>query len=224
MSSPAKVHSVDALKLLRVALIKYAEEVAGALGIMHQESLKLNQWVSHDQPAHWKKQIQVGFEKVSQARAQLAKAKLKTVGGRKPDCFEEKKALRKAKEFLAHAQKQVEVVRHWAGKIQQESDEYRGRLGRLERMASLEIPRMIALLEKMVIAIEEYIAVQAAVTDDPLGNPNHQQTQSRGNSNQSSLKSAQPVAASTEVAPASEAEAPNAEETKDTTPTEETPS
>ncbi|MEZ6045470.1 MAG: hypothetical protein R3C11_07770 [Planctomycetaceae bacterium] len=165
MATNAKVHSFEAIKRFHTALIMFGEEAAGSLGTLHQEIIRIMQWLTHDQPSHWKKQVQKGFEEIAAARAALARAKMKNIDGNPPSCIEEKKALQKAKHALAHAQKQIEVVRHWGIKMQQESDEYRGRLGRLETMVSLEIPRMLALLENMVTVLEAYVAVQTVETD-----------------------------------------------------------
>ncbi|MAT15442.1 MAG: hypothetical protein CMJ46_09245 [Planctomyces sp.] len=164
MATNAKVHSFEAIKHLHAALIIYAEEATGVLATLHQEIIRVSQWLQHDQPSYWKKQVQKGFEEVAAAKAALARARMKGFDGNPPSCIEEKKALQKAKRALDHAQKQIEVVRHWGIKMQQESDEYRGRLGRLDTVVNHEIPHMLVLLENMVTALEQYVAVQTVDT------------------------------------------------------------
>ncbi|MCA9040236.1 MAG: hypothetical protein KDA65_07825 [Planctomycetaceae bacterium] len=192
MATNAKVHSFEAIRHFHGALVVFGEEAAGSLSTLHQEIIRVMEWLTHDQPAHWRKQVQKGFEEVAAARAALARAKMKNFDGNPPSCIEEKKALQKAKQALDHAQRQIEVVRHWGVKMQQESDEYRGRLGALETMVSLEIPRMLTLLENMVNALESYVAVRTVETNR-IAAQDEQSRQQRAVGNQQTHSQAEPI-------------------------------
>ncbi|QDU81484.1 hypothetical protein Pla110_32260 [Polystyrenella longa] len=211
MSTNAKVHSFEAIKRFHGSLIIFAEEATGSLGSLHQEIVRIMQWLTHEQPSYWKKQIQKGFEEVAAAKAALSRAKMKNFDGNPASCIEEKKALQKAKWALDHAQKQIDVVRHWGIKMQQESDEYRGRLARLETMVNLEIPRMLALLENMVTALEAYAAIQTVETNRMAGN-DEQSRQQRAVGNKQAQEQPAPKseeAVSTETAAQSAAQPTN---------------
>ena len=80
-----------------------------------------------------------------------------TVGGQKPACIEEQVAFRAAKLKLRDAEEKIEIVRNWANRIRQEIDEYRGRMMKLRLCLECDVPRMIALLDRLLSSLEAYV-------------------------------------------------------------------
>ncbi len=76
MSEVARVESVDALKELRVALIKFAETANGALGDSESEVQRMQMWLENDQTSHWQRQIRKLTEVVSRAKEALRMKKV----------------------------------------------------------------------------------------------------------------------------------------------------
>jgi len=124
-------------------------------------------WVEHERPAYWTKQIQAGFEKVSQARTQLSTCQMRTVAGRRPACIEEKQAYERAKQRLQHCQEMVGRVKQWAIKLTHETDEYRGRTASLAHCVENDLPRMISLIERTATALERYADIAGGPADHP---------------------------------------------------------
>ena len=91
-----------------------------------------------------------------------------TVGGRHPDCIEEKKALVRSKQQLEMAQEKLKLCRQWSIKAHRAADEYQSRLGRAEQAVVQGIPRMMAILERIVLALEQYTATERPSRSDPL--------------------------------------------------------
>jgi hypothetical protein len=160
MSPRANVRSLDAIRQFRPAVIRFADDVMSALSSLRTELNRTIQWLDHDCPAHWQQQIRNGFDHVAEARTQLSRKSMITVAGHKSDCIDEKKALARAKQQLEFAQQKLQTCKQWSIKAHRASDEYTARIGRAEQAITQEIPRMLALLERMVLALESYASVE----------------------------------------------------------------
>jgi hypothetical protein len=163
----ANVNSIVAVREFKAALIRFAEEAASALDMMTSQIHRAVDWVEHERPAYWQQQVKVAFDEVAEARARLNTCQMRTVAGHRPSCIEEKQDYERAKRRLAYCQKMVPNVRRWAVKLRHEADEYRGRMGTLARAVEVDLPRMVALIERTATALEKYaeVAVDPATTD-----------------------------------------------------------
>ncbi len=156
MTTPAHVTSIEALHEFRGALIRFAEDAAAAVDSLRQEVLRTIEWIEHDRPAYWKRQVQQSFDTVAQARTRLEIAQMRAMEGHGSSCIEEKKALTNARNRLQFAQEQIHVVRQWAIKLQHESDDYRSRTGHMEGLLKRELPMAIARLQRMTESLDRY--------------------------------------------------------------------
>ncbi len=168
MTDSANVTSLDAIRKFRQSLLRFAEEASDAVVGLQMEVTRALEWLEHDRPHYWKAQIRKCQEQVSQARAELERAKTKQVAGHRPSCYEEKKALELAKRRLEYAQQKLEAVKRWTVLVRDEINEYRGRLGPMERCLETDLPRIVALVEKQIAALEAYLQVQAPELADAL--------------------------------------------------------
>jgi hypothetical protein len=156
MTTPAHVTSIEALHAFRGALIRFVDEATSAIDSLRQEVLRTMEWIEHDRPGYWKQQVKRSYDGVAQARTQLEIAQMRMFEGQGPSCIEEKKRLATAKARLQFAEDQIQVVRHWAIKLQRESDDFRGRTGQLEGMLKRELPMAIGKLQRMVESLDRY--------------------------------------------------------------------
>jgi hypothetical protein len=168
MSPRANVRSLDAIRQFRPSVIRFEDDVMAALTGLRTELNRTMQWLDHDCPAHWQTQIRLGFDHVNEARTQLSRKQMMTIGGRHPDCIEEKKALVRTKQQLETAQEKLKLCRQWSIKAHRAADEYQSRLGRAEQAILQGIPRMMAILERMVLALEQYTATERPSRLEPL--------------------------------------------------------
>ena len=172
MARSANVTSLDAMRHFRHALARFVEDATNALTALHMEVYRAMDWLEHDRPHYWRNEVRRCYERVAQARAELEKAKMKEVAGHRPSCYDEKKALELAKQRLKRAEEKVELVKRWAILVRDEMNEYRGRLGALERCLETDIPRTIAMLDRSIAALESYVEVQTPESTEPLdGDP-----------------------------------------------------
>ena len=114
MSPRANVRSLDAIRQFRPSVVRFEDDVMAALTGLRTELNRTMQWLDHDCPAHWQNQIRLGFDHVNEARTQLSRKQMMTIGGRHPDCIEEKKALVRSKQQLETAQEKLKLCRQWS--------------------------------------------------------------------------------------------------------------
>lgn len=162
----AHVTELDALVAFRAALIVFAERTEAALGSLRQESRRTLMWLEDERPRYWQEQIRRGYDRIGTARAAYDACRMRTVAGHRSACLEEQAALRKSQARVAYCQEQEIATRRATFRAQEQTEEFIGQLGPLERALEQDLPRMIGALERMVLAIEAYHAV--APTDSSL--------------------------------------------------------
>ena len=175
----AHVTSIEAVREFRAALIQFAEEAGAALESMSAQIHRALDWVEHQQPAYWQQQIKLAFDDVAETRMQLETCRLRTVAGHRPLCIEEKQNHRRAKQRLEYCQQMVPKVKRWTIKFRHEADEYRGRMGQLNHTVKVELPRMIALIDRTATALEKYAEMDAPPVDElheSTGSPPEKET------------------------------------------------
>lgn len=156
MSEFANVRSLDAIRQFRVALQKFVEDAQKALAGIQMEIHRGQDWLEHDRPAYWQAQVRLAFQQVAETRTAYESCRMRTVAGHRPACLEERNAYREAQAYLRYAQEKVEAVRLCALKVRHEADEYRGRIGQLERCLEGEIPQTLELLSQIIASLEAY--------------------------------------------------------------------
>jgi hypothetical protein len=162
----AHVRRISVIRDFRARLIRFAEEVEGALLSVQSEIQRASEWIEQDRPRYWTVQVQKAFDQVAAARTALNTCQMRTVAGRRPSCIEEKQALASARRRLQHCQEQIERVKRWSTKIRHESDEFRGRLAGLRRLLEFDIPRALLLLERTADVLEAYADIDPAGTQE----------------------------------------------------------
>ena len=156
MSGPAQVRSTPAIEGLQEALAKFAKRVQAALDTLDGEMHRTEDWLEHDRPAHWKRELHAAEDALHAAKMDLERCLMMTVAGQRPACREQKAAVSAAKVRLAYCQQKRDVIRQWQRDFRHESLEYRGRIGQLRRSLEHDVPRARAVLMKILRRIEDY--------------------------------------------------------------------
>lgn len=173
MSQEARVSSVVVLKELRAALGAFADVAARVLEEAGTEIQRTQRWLSEDQYRHWRTQVQVRTQRFAQARIALKQKEVfdRTLAGTPSSCVDERKALKIAEARLQEAEEKLRRVKSWTLRIEKELSDYRGATQRLVSAIEVDIPNARAKLDKMVGALEAYLALappempQTAETD-----------------------------------------------------------
>jgi hypothetical protein len=165
MQAGANVRSLDAVRQFRAALVRFEEDAAGAMTSLRQELARTLQWLDHDCPAYWRQELRNCFDRVAEARTHLARRQMMTVAGHRPECIEEKQVLRRAKRDLEAAQQKIQIVRQCSIKTHRAADEYVCRIGRVEQSLAHDVPTMLALIERILNALESYVEAPGPTVD-----------------------------------------------------------
>jgi hypothetical protein len=161
MSLQASVHSIDALKDLRVALALYGDDTLGALGAVDAEVRRTLRWLHEERPYYWQDQIKRRREQVALARSEVFRRNLQKKGDYSPPMSEQKENLRKAESSLQEAEKRLAMVRKWQPLLSHAVLEYHASVQRLKDLAAGDVPRAVNLLSRMIGALEAYLRVVA---------------------------------------------------------------
>ena len=172
MSPRANVRSLDAIRHFRPAVIRFEDDVAAALTGLRTELNRTLQWLDHDAPAYWQQQIRNGFDQVAEARTQLSRRQMVTVAGHRSDCIDEKKALCARQTAARVRAGKLRLCRQWSIKAHRAADEYSSRIGRAEQTMAQGLPRVLSILERIVLALEQYTATERpSRSDSPTFSP-----------------------------------------------------
>jgi hypothetical protein len=155
-----QVRDIDAIRRFRLQLMRFAEELEGALQSMQQEVQKSFEWIDHEAPHYWTSQIRRAYDLVASTRMNYESCRMRTVAGHRAACIEEKQAYERAKRRLQHCQEQKERVRQWGQKIHHSADEFRGRLSAIRRLLDVDIPEGLAYLANTVSILEKYAEME----------------------------------------------------------------
>lgn len=157
MSTQADVKSIDTLAFVKTALAAFAHESGQAAAEIEIQSQRAIDWLTIDQPAHWKAEVRRAADQVNKAIKDLEHCRaFKKVGDNQPSCIEEKKALEKARRRLEYAEQKAELVRRWSPVVQQQFREMCVRLVRFREVIELDCPKAMARLDQMLRALDAY--------------------------------------------------------------------
>lgn len=157
MSDQANVRSIDAIGDFRTALLVFNERVNDALMALQEQVFYALDWVENDRPRYWRQEVLDALDSVAESRNAMENNRMRKEGfGFRPSLIEEKKALALAKQRLAYCQEKVEIVKQTGIDLRQETDEFVGRLSQLQRLVETDIPKMVGLLERMILVLERY--------------------------------------------------------------------
>lgn len=170
MEFGAHVQSLSAIAELRAALLTFEAEARDALCQADLEIRRFLDWLGHDMVKHWQAEIRRREDLVAHAKADLERARLSAAFGDEPDCTDQKVALARAKRRLAEAEEYLRITRRWLPAAEKEARDYRGPTQQLVNFLDAEIPAATSRMERMLAALEGYIAQQAPQVFSSLGN------------------------------------------------------
>ena len=162
MSEQAKVESIDAIKLFRRALFKFAEMANVAIGDAESEAERVPTWLETEQTTYWQDQLRSALIWFSRCKEAVRMKKLfKDSSGRTPSAIDEEKALRAAQQKLQEAEEKVIAVKRYTQKLQKELLLYKGHIQRFATTVQSGVPMAAAKLDAMISKLEEYVALAA---------------------------------------------------------------
>jgi hypothetical protein len=163
MSEHANVDDLDVFRLFRAALIKFASTAGQSLANAESHIGRTQSWLTSDQPTYWQGQLRKRGEAVVKAQEAVRHIKIfKDFAGQTRSAVEEQKALVKCQAAFAEAERKIDAIRKWNLRLQKESDLYRGGVARLNETISSDIPKAVALLDRLAASLEQYVQLDSS--------------------------------------------------------------
>jgi hypothetical protein len=160
MSQGAYVGSIDAVRDFRAALHTFLAEIREAITSQDLEVRRTLEWILEAEPKRWQQELRRAEDAITQTKIELERCRVsKLPGGGTPSCIEEKKALDRARQRRDYVADKIDAVRKWGGVLSHETAEYSGRAAQLNGLCDTEMPRALALLDRVLTSLESYVAL-----------------------------------------------------------------
>src|SRR6266478_4642434 len=117
----ANITSLDALRSFRAALLKFAAQIEAALVALELEGRRPVEWVE-DRSRYWPQQARLASDVVAEAKQALERCQIRVASEDVKYCYDERKALEKAKRRLQLCEEKVQAVRRWRPQMQKETE------------------------------------------------------------------------------------------------------
>jgi hypothetical protein len=167
MAQSANVTSIEALRLLKAALVTFDEEVQAALVALEMEARRPVDWVEHDRRRYWPREVRKASDVVSEARLALQRCELTISGDDSRSCYDERKALQKAKKRLEKCDDKVRALRRWAPQIRKEVEEFEVQTAKLKQYLESDFSKAPGALERMAAALDRYVQQSGGSSASP---------------------------------------------------------
>jgi hypothetical protein len=161
MSRSANVQSIQTLKDFKVAMVNFAEDARNALSGVEMDLRRMRDFLERDQLGYWQMQIKRRNEELMQARSDLHRRKISQQGSDAVSDTEQKEALREAMRRLRVAEDKVALIKRLIPQLHHAIAEYHSHSQPLGDHLTGGFERSLAVLERMVLALESYVATQA---------------------------------------------------------------
>ena len=170
MAVGAKVGSVDALKVFRACLIKFAEVGNVSMTAADSDIDRTLGWLERDQTTYWAGQLRKRHAEVMQREDELRQKKLfKGPDGSTQSVVDEMKAVATAKRRKEEAEQKNIAVQKAIQILRKESLLYKGRVQKLATVLQSDVPRAVHRLDVMITHLDEYFAIETAGGGLPTG-------------------------------------------------------
>jgi len=169
MTRSAHLTSIEAIASLKAALVEFSASASDGLMQLMLEARRPEAWIE-DQARHWPRQVQRASDAVSEARLALQRCEL-TIDGSERSCYDERKALEKAKRRLNEAEAKVAAVRRWRVEIRKEIEAFEVQAAKLQQYLESDFTRGLAALDRMVGALDQYVQTGGPAAGPATGEP-----------------------------------------------------
>jgi hypothetical protein len=156
MNRTAHVSSIDAIRQLRIELLKFAEKSREAHELLQLEARRGLDWVEQDRRRYWPEQTRKASEALIAARNELERCELRYGSEDSPSCYEQRQAVERAKRRLRLCEEKTHAVKRWIIKVHQEVQVFDSQLNRLTEILDSALPQAVARLDKMLAALDRY--------------------------------------------------------------------
>ncbi|MBP88113.1 MAG: hypothetical protein CMJ64_15575 [Planctomycetaceae bacterium] len=170
MNRAANVRSVEHIRDLRISLINFEGNARDAVELLTMEVRRALDWIENDRRRYWPDQVKKASGLLAEKRNDLERCQMRFGTDEPPSCYEQKKALERARQRQRYCEDQVRVTKRWIRAVRAEMTEFEGQIAQMVVCLDTELPRAIATLGRMLGALEKYAheRQQLDAAADPL--------------------------------------------------------
>jgi hypothetical protein len=162
MDSSARVTSLDAVRHLRVSMIRFDADARDALTLLVLEVRRALEWLEQDRRRYWPEKTRRASDRVIETRNALERCQLKYGSEEAPPCYEQKMAFEKARIRLRFCEEKVKATKHWIRVVRHEVDQFDAQVAKMNNFLDGDLRRGVIGLDRMLRALEKYADGQAA--------------------------------------------------------------
>jgi hypothetical protein len=160
MGSSAKVQSIEVLKEFRISLCLFVEAARSALGEADADLQRAGGWLTEDRNQYWHAELGRRMEQMQRAKLVLLEKKLQgSSTGARPSCVDEEKAFALAQRRCEEARAKSENAKKWVRRLEEQVFQHKGLLQALNHALDTDVVNALALLDRMIAALDKYIAL-----------------------------------------------------------------
>ncbi len=168
MSQGANVEDLDVFRYMKAALIKFRQTAEIAMVNADAQISRTLHWLEGEQITYWQNQIRKRQEMVARCKEAIRQKQIfKDASGRTPSTFQEEKQLQAAMRALEEAEVKLASTKRYIPILQKEIEAYRGGVQSLGGVLTTEIPKAIAMLERLSQSLDEYVNLASSAAGPP---------------------------------------------------------
>lgn len=177
MGERANVQSVEALRFMRLAMLKFGETCNSALGDAESDVRHTMNWLETEARTYWQGQLTKRHAMVGRCLEAVRMKRLyKDSAGRPQSAVEEEKALKVAQRMHAEAELKLKAIQRYTGMLRKEAENFRTAIQRFATIVQQDVPSAAARLDAYVIQIENYASLAMPDTESRVGSDDYQST------------------------------------------------
>jgi hypothetical protein len=156
VSSTANVSSIEALRGLRAALVKFGEEMEAALVALDLEGRRPVDWVEMDRARYWPQQWRKASEALAEARQTLERCEVRVSSEDPKYCYDERKAVEKAKRRLQLSEEKTQATKRWKVEMRKQHEAFEVQIAKARQYLETDLARAVAALDRKLEALGRY--------------------------------------------------------------------
>jgi hypothetical protein len=158
MSERASVGSVEALRLFKPAVVRYAESAQAAISSAEASARRTLDWIVRERAPELRREIRRLQEEMVRSRTRMISRMDPGADNPQPK-VDDRLDLEAAKRRLREAEETLERCRRWARQLERELEAYRGAVAQLGWFVRGELGVAAGALEQMGDILEQYAQV-----------------------------------------------------------------
>ena len=140
--------------------MSFAEETTVALSEATSDAQRSVWYITSDCKAHWQRELKKRNEKLNQAKAELFKKQMESNDTR-TSAVVERKNLAKCEAAVNQAEEKLRAIKRWTTELERQFMLFKAGVQGISNIVAGDLPNATARMQRMILALEQYIRLQA---------------------------------------------------------------